>query len=133
MRRCRSTSSSSKDTVDEDPRFVSKMHCRYNVKSVSTVFHLLTPLQASCPWKKPHCDLLLPKRGPTTLVGFLSSSFTRLQSVYLLSRFQHPLDLENHTTSAFSSSRQLFCTLTTPSYAHCLIYGCHFMLSSYLT
>jgi len=32
MRRCRSTSSSSKDTVDEDPCFVSKMNCRNNVK-----------------------------------------------------------------------------------------------------
>jgi len=31
-RQCRSTSSSSKDTVDEDSCFVSKMNCRNNVK-----------------------------------------------------------------------------------------------------
>jgi len=103
------------------------------LRNVWTVFCRLTPLQASSPRKKPHHNLLFPKRGPTTLVGFLSSSFTHLQSVFSLAQFQHPLDLEKHTASAFSLSRRLFCILTTPSAAHCLIYGCHFMLSSYLT
>jgi hypothetical protein len=100
------------------------------LRSVSTLFYLLTRLQASCPQKKSHRDLLFPKSGPKTLIGFLSSSFTCLQSVYSLSQFQHPLNLEKHTASAFSSSQRVFCTLTTPSYAHCLIYGCHCMLSS---
>jgi len=46
--------------------------------------------------------------------------------------FSIPFWSPKHTTSAFSLLRWLFYTLTGLSYAHCLIYGCHFLLSSYI-
>ena len=85
------------------------------------------------PRKKPQLDVHFPTRSPTTLVGFLSSSFTRLKSVQLLSHFEHHFNLKKHTAYAFSSSQWSFRTLTRPSYAHCLMYDYHCLLSSKLT
>jgi len=75
---CRSISLSSKDTVDEDLCFVSKMTCRNNVNKYHNsplATHTIRSRQSS---EKLHLDWLFPKRGPTTLVGFRSSFFTHL-------------------------------------------------------
>jgi len=58
--------------------------------SVSYLYHCTRAV----PRKKPHLNLLFPNSGPITLIGCLPSCFTHLQSVQLLSHFQHPKDLE---------------------------------------
>jgi len=101
-RQCRRTSSTSKDTVDKDRCFVSKMNCCNNVKK-HLDGHLPTHTITSQPCsEKAAPRLTFSTRGPSTLVRFLSSGFTCLQSVYSRSQFQHPLDLEKHTASAFN-------------------------------
>jgi len=83
--------------------------------------------------EKPHLDLLFQTWGPTTLEGFLSSFSTGFESVYSLSDCNPHCHLPNHTASAFSSAWWLFCTLRKPSYTHCQMYSCNFILSVYLT
>jgi len=89
------------------------------LRSVSTVFYLLTLLQAGCPRKKPHRNLLFPKRGPTTLIGFLSSSFTHLQkcllalsiSTYLGSRKAYRIFIQLVTAIGLPPHKPLLCPL----------------------
>jgi len=79
------------------------------LRSVSTVLYLLTPLQAGCPRKKPHGDLLFSKRGPTTLVAFVSSYHSRSICLILLHTFAKCLLAHSVSTSLGSRKAYHIC------------------------
>jgi hypothetical protein len=94
-------------------------------------FGYLYYFKLACYPKQLHLNLIFPKMNPTTLVEFLPSSFTYLQSLSSLTHCQPHLELEQHTASAFSSWQWLFYTIGSPLYTHWLINRCHFLSSSY--
>jgi hypothetical protein len=59
--------------------------------------------------------------------------FHMIAKCLIAPKFQYPMDGENQTALAVSSSQWLFCTVTRSSYGRCLIYCCHRLVSYCLT
>jgi hypothetical protein len=114
MRRCRNTWSSIKDSVDEDSCFVSKVNCHNNVKKHLDGLLLTPTLTSRVLLEKPTPRFAFGKKGSYHSRRFSLILLHTFPSVYSLSQYQHPLDLETHTASAFSSSRQLCATSQDP-------------------
>jgi len=79
--RCKSTSSSSEDTVDEDPCFVSKIKCcSYIKKPLDNPLSTHT-ISSRLVLGKSRTSIYIFQKGDLPLIGFLSSFYTRLQRV----------------------------------------------------